>query len=50
MCIRDRYAATGASANAFTSFDKTCYLFTCTDRFEENLAIDVYKRQALYQR
>jgi len=33
------YAATGASANAFTSFDKTCYLFTCTDRFEENLAI-----------
>ena len=23
------YAATGASANAFTSFDKTCYLFTC---------------------
>lgn len=33
------YAKTGASANAFTSFDKTCYLFTCTDHFEENLAI-----------
>ena len=24
-----RYAKTGASANAYTSFDKTCYLFQC---------------------
>ena len=24
-----RYAETGASANAYTSFDKTCYLFQC---------------------
>ena len=24
-----KYAKTGASANAFTSFDKTCYLFCC---------------------
>ena len=34
-----RYAETGAYANAFTSFDKTCYLFSCSSRFYENLAI-----------
>lgn len=34
-----RFAATGAYANAFTSFDRTCYLFSCTDRFYENLDI-----------
>ncbi len=34
-----RYAKTGASANAYTSFDKTCYLFSCTDKFEESLEI-----------
>lgn len=33
------YAKTGASANAYTSFDKTCYLFSCTDNFEESLRI-----------
>ena len=31
------FAKTGASANAFTSFEKTCYLFSATDRFEESL-------------
>lgn len=35
----ERYAQTGASANAYTSFDKTCYLFSCTDRFKESLDI-----------
>ncbi|MCI8553629.1 MAG: insulinase family protein [Clostridiales bacterium] len=34
-----RYAATGASANAYTSFDHTAYLFTCTDQLEDNLEI-----------
>lgn len=34
-----KYAKTGASANAFTSFDKTCYLFSCTENFEESLKI-----------
>ena len=34
-----RYAKTGASANAFTSFDKTAYLFSCTDNFAESLDI-----------
>ncbi len=34
-----RYAATGASANAFTSFDQTCYLFSCTEKFAEAFEI-----------
>ncbi len=34
-----RYAKTGASANAYTSFDVTCYLFSCTERFDESLEI-----------
>lgn len=35
----DRFALTGASSNAFTSFDLTAYLFSCTDKFYENLDI-----------
>ncbi len=35
----ERYAKTGASANAYTSFDKTCYLFSCADRFKDSLEI-----------
>ncbi len=34
-----KYAKTGASANAFTSFTQTCYLFSCTSQFEESLKI-----------
>lgn len=34
-----RYAKTGASANAYTSFDKTCYLFQCSGNFEKSLEI-----------
>ena len=30
------FARTGASANAYTSFDRTCYLFSCTNRFEDS--------------
>lgn len=33
------YAKTGASANAYTGFDRTCYIFTATDRIDENLDI-----------
>lgn len=33
------FAVTGASSNAYTSFDKTCYLFSCADNFYENLDI-----------
>lgn len=35
----DRFAITGANANAYTSFDITAYLFSCTDKFYENLEI-----------
>ena len=34
-----QFDALGASANAFTSFDKTAYYFSCTERFEEALAV-----------
>lgn len=34
-----RYAQTGASANAYTSFTKTAYLFSCTENFTESLEI-----------
>ena len=34
-----KYAKTGANANAYTSFDKTCYLFGCADNFNESLEI-----------
>lgn len=33
------YAKTGANANAYTSFDKTCYLFSCSDHYRESLEI-----------
>lgn len=35
----EEYAKTGASANAYTSFDKTCYLFRTTQNFKESLEI-----------
>ena len=34
-----RYAKTGASANAYTSFDMTGYLFSGTEQFKESLTI-----------
>jgi len=34
-----KFARTGASANAFTSFDKTVYLFSATDNIHESLEI-----------
>ncbi|MCR5653143.1 MAG: insulinase family protein [Ruminococcus sp.] len=34
-----KYARTGANANAYTSFDKTCYLFSCAENFDESLEI-----------
>lgn len=33
------FSKTGASANAFTSFCQTCYLFSCSDNFDESLEI-----------
>ncbi len=34
-----RFAETGAYCNAYTSFDRTCYLFSCTNNIYENLEI-----------
>lgn len=34
-----RLARIGANANAYTSFDMTAYLFSCTERFDEALDI-----------
>ncbi len=33
------FAKTGAQSNAFTTFDRTCYLFSCSNNFSENLEI-----------
>lgn len=35
----ERFSQTGASANAYTSFQSTAYYFSCTDRLEDSLAI-----------
>ncbi|MBQ2945987.1 MAG: insulinase family protein [Clostridia bacterium] len=35
----ERFAKTGASANAYTTFDKTAYLFSATENFYESLEI-----------
>ena len=37
--VFDLYAKTGADANAFTSFDRTCYYFTCTSNWRDSLEI-----------
>ncbi len=34
----ERFSDYGADANAYTSFNKTCYLFSCTDRFADSLS------------
>ena len=37
--IFNKYAELGASANAYTSFNHTAYLFSCTDNFEKSLDV-----------
>lgn len=34
----ERFSDYGADANAYTSFNRTCYLFSCTDNFENSLS------------
>ncbi len=34
-----KFAKTGANANAFTSFDRTCYVFTATEQLDEGLDV-----------
>lgn len=37
--IFDKFAKLGSYVNAFTNFNQTAYLFSCTDRFDENLEL-----------
>ena len=37
--VFELYAKTGASGNAFTSFDKTAYLFSCSRNYQDSLRI-----------
>ncbi len=35
--VSEKFAANGANVNAFTTYDKTSYLFSCTSKVEDNL-------------
>ncbi len=37
--VFNKFSKLGSSVNAYTNFNSTCYLFSCTDRFYENLSI-----------
>lgn len=37
--IFDKFAELGSSANAYTNYTNTAYLFSCTDKFNENLQL-----------
>lgn len=37
--VMDKFSALGSNPNAYTSFSQTVYLFSCTDRFEDNFAL-----------
>lgn len=37
--VSDKFAKYGAHVNAYTSYDKTSYLFTCTSNVEENVEL-----------
>ena len=34
-----KFGVTGANANAYTGFDRTCYLFSCTENLTQSLGI-----------
>jgi predicted Zn-dependent peptidase len=34
--VMDKFSALGANPNAYTSFNQTVYLFSCTDKFDDN--------------
>ena len=37
--VMERFSALGASSNAYTSFDHTAYLFSCTENFEDSFKL-----------
>ncbi|QEK13603.1 insulinase family protein [Crassaminicella thermophila] len=46
--IFDKFAELGSNVNAYTNFTSTCYLFSSTDRFYENLELLVKFVQSPY--
>ncbi|MBF8982253.1 insulinase family protein [Lutibacter sp. B2] len=46
--IFDKFSELGSNVNAYTNFTSTCYLFSCTDRFYENLELLVKFVQSPY--
>lgn len=46
--VMNKFSALGSSPNAYTSFNQTVYLFSCTDRFTENLDLLLNYVQSLY--
>ena len=46
--VFDRFAQLGASANAFTSFTHTTYLFSCTSFFKENFELLLVSFRTLF--
>lgn len=37
--VMDKFSKLGSNPNAYTSFNQTVYLFSCTDRFDENFRL-----------
>lgn len=37
--VMDKFSQLGSNPNAYTSFNQTVYLFSCTDRFDENFRL-----------
>jgi predicted Zn-dependent peptidase len=37
--VMDKFTALGSNPNAYTNFNQTVYLFSCTDRFEDNFSL-----------
>lgn len=37
--VMEKFSRLGSNPNAYTSFNKTVYLFSCTDRFDENFRL-----------
>lgn len=37
--VMEKFSMLGSNPNAYTSFNKTVYLFSCTDRFDENFRL-----------
>ncbi|WP_170045774.1 EF-P 5-aminopentanol modification-associated protein YfmH [Clostridium thermosuccinogenes] len=37
--VMDKFSALGSSPNAYTSFNQTVYLFSCTEKFDENFQL-----------